>query len=250
MKKDIGWGISGTKERIFVSSAFGCCYNCTYCYLHELVETGKYQQFSTNDLLKELKRSNLFIPGKGGSLITIGCFTECFDKKNKETTINMINFFLKNGNYIQVSTKKRIDNLDIARMLSNIQFENQINFFVSIPTLSYAERYEPDADSPEIRISNLELKNIYGINTYLYIKPVIENITLKDKNKYIEIIEKYHVPVIIGGTLHIVSKQNNQTIEIGNATMQEYCNDDSYKLEEIFKKYTTVFRHSYDAIQR
>ena len=247
MKKDISWGISGNKERIFVSVAWGCQYNCKYCYLQDFGIYGIKQFFGKDELLLELERRKIFIPGKKGSLVTIGCFTECWNEINRKTTIDIINFFLKQGNYVQISTKKKIHDEEIASIADNVQFENQMNIFVSLPTISYANIFEPDVDCPNLRIENLDIKQKYGINTYLYIKPVLENITIKDKEKYVELIKKYQIPVVVGELLHPASKKEKGFF-LGNAYMQEHPSDDSEELSEFFEKYTKVYKHSDEII--
>lgn len=250
MNKDIEWGISGNKERVFISAAFGCCHHCAYCYLYEMKIKGVQCSFKKEELLNELNRQGIFIPGKHGSLITIGCFTECWDEINRETTIQMINFFLQQGNYVQISTKKEISERDIISIAENIQFKNQMNIFVSLPTLSYAKKFEPDVDSPDLRIKNLDIKRKYGINTYLYIKPVIESITIKDKRRYAKLVKQYQVPVIIGELMYPASDKDSRNFFIGRVCMREYRSDDSDKLARFLGKYTSIYRHSDDAIKQ
>lgn len=250
MNKDIEWGISGNKERIFVSAALGCSHHCTYCYLPRMQVKAVQFSFTKKELLDELDRRGIFIPGKQGSLVTIGCFTECWDEINRETTIQMINFFLRQGNYVQISTKKEIAERDIISIKKNIQFQDQMNIFVSLPTLSYAKSFEPDADSPDMRIKNLDIKRRYGINTYIYIKPVIESITIKDKRKYKKLVKQYRVPVIIGELMYPVSERNSRHFFIGKVCMKEYRSDDSDKLARFLGKYTDIYKHSDDAIKQ
>lgn len=250
MNKEIEWGISGNRERIFVSSAFGCSHHCTYCYLQRMKINAVQYIFKKDELLDELDRQGIYIPGRQGSLVTIGCFTECWDEINRETTIQMINFFLHQGNYVQISTKKEIAETDIISIAKNIQFQDQMNIFVSLPTLSYAKSFEPDADSPDLRIRNLDIKRKYGINTYIYIKPVIESITIKDKRKYAKLVKQYHVPVIIGELMYPVSDRSSRRFYIGKACMKEYHSDDSEKLERFLGRYTDIYRHSDDAIKQ
>lgn len=250
MDRDIEWGISGNKERVFVSVAFGCCHHCAYCYLEKMKIKGVQSHFRKEELLNELKRQGIFIPGKQGSLVTIGCFTECWDEITRETTMQMIKFFLQQGNYVQISTKKEISERDIVSITENIQFKNQLNIFVSLPTLSYAKNFEPDVDSPDLRIKNLDIKRKYGINTYIYIKPVIESITIKDKRKYAKLVKQYQVPVIIGELMYPVSDRSSRHFYIGKVCMKEYRSDDSDKLARFLGKYTDIYRHSDDAIKK
>ena len=48
--------------------------------------------------------------GKNGTLISFGCYSECWDEKNKPQTIKLIKYFLEKGNQIQVATKNQRHN--------------------------------------------------------------------------------------------------------------------------------------------
>lgn len=248
--RTLEWGISGNKERIFVSASWGCQYNCLYCYLKEMGIRGVQCTFTSEELLKELERKQIFVPGPQGSLITIGCYTECWDDINKKTTMEIIEFFLQMGNYVQISTKKKLYDSDVSRIAKSIKFAGQMNIFVSLPTLSYVEHFEPDVDAPDLRVENFNIKNKYEIDVYLYLKPVIKNITIKDKENYAQLVTKYNLPVIVGEMLWPTLTKKGKGIMIGNSHFQEKCCDDSIELINYLKNYTCVYRYSDEAIRQ
>jgi DNA repair photolyase len=253
LEKSIDWGISGSRERIFVSSAFGCHYHCTYCYLKRMKVEGVQAYFKKEELLEGLRRKGIFVPGRQGSLITIGCFTECLDEGNRKTTMDMIAYFLRQGNYVQISTKKRISREDMSFIAGNIQYDNQMNLYVSLPTLSFARELEPDVDSPEMRVENLKGKREYGIHTCLYIKPVLEGITIKDAKRYAQLVNTYQVPAVVGELLDPTGKDTgNKGREkyIGNVCMTEHQSNDCDQLTRYLGKYTRVYRNSDDMIKQ
>ena len=59
---------------------------------------GVQEYFNKEELLAGLRQKGIFVPGRQGSLITIGCFTECLDERNRKTTMDMIAYFLQQGN--------------------------------------------------------------------------------------------------------------------------------------------------------
>lgn len=253
MEKNIDWGISGSRERIFVSSAYGCHYHCTYCYLRRMKVQGVQEYFDKEDLLAGLRQKGIFVPGRQGSLITIGCFTECLDERNRKTTMDMIAYFLQQGNYVQISTKKRISSEDMSFIAGNIQYDNQMNIYVSLPTLSFAGELEPDVDSPKLRIENLKGKQEYGINTCLYIKPVLEGITIKDAEGYGQLVKTYQVPAVVGELLDPAVRDNGSKGKekyIGNVCMREYRSNDGDELTRFLERYTKIYRNSDDMIRQ
>ena len=59
-----------------------------------------------------------------------------------------------------------------------------------------------DAQSGVKRIfTDLEISNKLNIPVVLYIKPVLYNITLKDVDKYVEIIKKYGIKNVVVGSI-------------------------------------------------
>lgn len=248
--KTIEWGVSGNYERVFISTSFGCQYNCTYCYLREMGIDGIQCSFNKEELLAELDRRKIFVPGKQGSLITIGCYTECWDDINRATTIDIINYFLKQGNYVQLSTKKKLYDRDVSAIVNNIQFKGQMNIFISLPTISYANVFEPDADSPDLRKENFDIKYNYEIDVFLYIKPVIRTITIQDKEKYAELVREYNIPVVVGEMLYPTSTDEGRGLMIGNAFLKEKDCNDTNELLNYLQRYTDVYSHSDEAVRR
>ena len=64
-------------------------------------------------------------------LITLGCFSECWDNNNKPETIKLIQYFLQRGNQIQLSTKKEIKTEEFCQLKNLIQYLGQLVVFVS-----------------------------------------------------------------------------------------------------------------------
>ena len=114
------------------------------------------------------------------TLITLGCFSECFDSKNKIETIKLIKYFLKKGNQIQLSTKKKIDIEDIESFKNLIQYLGQLVIYISSATISKWNIIEKGTDSSNKRFETFEISKKFNISTVLYMKPVLKGITIKD----------------------------------------------------------------------
>lgn len=102
--------ISGNDSRIFLNLELGCSSSCSYCYLpsegmsHDERPPEKLRRSAT-EMLVQLEKFPNFKPGATGSILSIGCFSECWDERIKSETIALINGLLPLGNHIQFATK-------------------------------------------------------------------------------------------------------------------------------------------------
>ena len=64
-----------------------------------------------SQILQDIQVSDFALDSK--TLITLGCFSECWDEHNKPHTLELIKYFLRQGNQVQLSTKKQIDLADV-----------------------------------------------------------------------------------------------------------------------------------------
>lgn len=250
MEQLIDWGISGNEERIFISVAYGCNYNCKYCYLNEMDATRVVESFSKQQILEELEKKQIFISGEQGSIISLGCFTECWDDAFKETTIELIKYFLKQRNYVQVSTKKAISTYDLAELEKEILFDKQLNIFVSIPTISHQKEYEPIADEISERVKVLGCNKSGKINTCIYIKPLLPGVTLQDRELYKDLAKRYRCPVVVGDMLQVKYQEKSFLVQIGNQKMKEISNEEAEELRHYLHEHTVVYPHSTDIIKK
>lgn len=241
------WGITGDEARLFINTAFGCCCQCQYCYLKELGVVGVQARFKAYRLIQIAEETNAYIKGAAGTIISIGCYSECWDATNRKETIEIIRYFLRQGNYVQMSTKQEIFYEDLAVIEGDLKFPNQFFLFVSMPTITRSLIFEPHTESVERRINSLSLNKKLSICTVLYIKPVLENITINDLERYLQIIGEYKVPVVIGNYLKL-SKKGDTTV--GWTSMEEIQCNDVKKLKAAFQNITEVFEHSTDIIKK
>lgn len=147
-----GYLFSTEKERLFINTSLGCTANCAYCYLPTLKYSKgkKLDNYVTAEkILKDLGNYKELEFGRDGTLISFGCYSECWDERNKKETIKLIKYFLEKGNKIQLSTKKYIDYKELTDIRKLIKFYGQLTIFISSATISYSDVLENNTTPPE-----------------------------------------------------------------------------------------------------
>lgn len=245
-KKVVNNFVYGNHTRIFVNTNLGCNAKCSYCYL-PLLNVDSEQKKSANDVIDLVEKSKYYVAGERGSLISIGCYSECMEPDNQKETSKLVNYFLKRGNYVQLATKRRIpekffSGLDVLNSASK-----KLWIYVSMPTISKSKEIEKGTTSPIKRIENFALCKKYNINCVLYIKPYLGKNTENDLEEYIKIIRYYNVPVVVGGLLKVTGG-NSQTL-VGEGRLTENNTKQLEHFMEKLSKYTKVYLHSYECIE-
>ena len=201
---DTGYLFSNNTNRLFVNTSLGCTANCSYCYLPNL-NYSKGKKLNTyitaEELIKQIEEYNDFKTGKNGTLISFGCYSECWDEKNKPQTIKLIKYFLEKGNQIQLATKKYVNYKDLIDISKFIKQYRQLTIFISSATISKWDKFEKGTTKPEERFKSFEITKKLNIPTVLYIKPVLYNVTINDIDKYIELIKQYNIKDVIVGSI-------------------------------------------------
>mgnify|MGYP000009406677 FL=1 len=212
---DTGFLYAEDNHRIFINSCLGCTGGCKYCYLAKsgYDNNSKLKVKKAEEILSELNKSGLEISEK--TLITLGCFSECWDDENKSETIKLIKYFLQKGNQVQLSTKKEISTNEMADIPNFIKYYGQLVVFLSSATISKHSSVEPNTDEPQKRFRTFRLKKELGIPTVLYIKPVLQGITINDVEEYKEVIRNYGIQDVVVGSL-FTEQQNSETVHFSN----------------------------------
>ena len=210
---DTGYLFSNEPNRLFCNTSLGCTANCSYCYLPTLNYT-KGKKLNTyitaEEIIKQIEVYKDFKAGKNGTLISFGCYSECWDEINKPQTIKLIKYFLEKGNQIQFSTKKYVDYKDLIDINKFIKYYGQLTIFISSATISEWNRFEKGTTNPIERFKSFNITKELNIPVVLYIKPVLYNITIKDVDRYIELIKKYNIKDVIVGSII----KENGTVEV------------------------------------
>ena len=154
-------------------------------------------------------------------LITLGCFSECWDNNNKPETLKLIQYFLKRGNQIQLSTKKEIKTEEFFQLKNLIQYLGQLVVFVSSASIRQWNTIERGTDSPNKRFNTFELSRQLDIPTVLYMKPVLKGITIKDIDLYKEVISKYDIKDVVVGSI-FGEQPSKETVHFSNKGLLFY----------------------------
>ncbi len=242
---DNGYLFAKDEKRLFINTSLGCKSKCQFCYLTKMGIKGMKKKTS-DEVLELLKKSDY--KWNEDTLITMGCFSECFDEENKDETIKIAKYFLERGNQVQIATKRYVSYDYIEKLLPLIKYYGQFILFVSTSTISQYDNYEKGTEKLEKRFKNFDLiKN--NIPVVLYIKPVIENVTIKDVDLYKKLIEEKKISDVVIGSI-FTEEENIESVHFSNDSKLFYneCKDE----EEIIKslsKVARVFRRSSEVLK-
>ena len=83
----------------------------------------------------------------------------------------------------------------------------------------------------------------------LYIRPVLKDVTIKDIDKYKNIIMKYQIPCVVGDRYEFNDFDERYIDDVGEGMLHEESVADADVISENLKKYGLVVRHSIDLIR-
>lgn len=235
--------VYGTKDRIFINTSLGCRAGCKYCYLPQLGLSPGAGHRSAGEVIALVEQCGYYVPGKAGSIISLGCYSECMDVDNIEDTKQAVSYFLGRENWVQLSTKQRLPEQLCASFSAELKFPHQLEICISMPTYSLAQTLEPGAAPVTDRIANIALCRKYGLDALLYIKPYLPHITSTDLPAYEGLAAAYGLPVVVGGILSVAP--NGNLSDVGERRLYE---QEASKEMEAFKRelqrYTATYSHS------
>lgn len=239
--------VYGSSKRLFVNTALGCNANCVYCYMPKLGYSQKAKMISGKEAAQLVKSAPCFIPGKDGTILSLGCYSECLDAENLRDTKTLLMELFPHYNHIQLATKQAVTREFCAFISEYRKYDDQMTICISMPTISAIAQLEPGTVSARQRILNIENCIKYHIPTVLYIKPFLENITERDLEDYIRIIEKYKIPVVVGEYLY--TEKLEDLADVGNGRLYKRT-DNGRRMEfiEELRKYAQVCEHSVEAM--
>ncbi|PIH04169.1 radical SAM family protein [Clostridium combesii] len=242
--------VYGDEKRLFLNSSLGCSGKCTYCYLPDLgLDNSKNISVfkEAYEIISMVHNSPKYIEGEKGTIISVGCYSECWDNLNKKQTLRLVQYFLSKGNPVQIATKKRIYAEELYEIREKIKWDKQFSIFVSIPTISSYIEHEKGTSSPFERIENFKIEKELGIPIILYIKPVLNNITVNDIDKYIQIIKYYGISVVVG-SLFNANINSGKIAPIGQGKLYYKNSEQELEIINQLKKYCSIYRKSTDFI--
>ncbi|WP_155247330.1 hypothetical protein [Teredinibacter turnerae] len=243
--------VLGDSYRLFVNSSIGCRSLCNYCYLPlKGVELGvdALVVLDSDVLIDRVLSTGCYQPGEFGTIISIGCFSECWDIRNRAITIEVMKFFLEKGNFVQFATKRYVEARELNSLLNSIQRKGQLTIFISCSTISNWKVFEPGTTEPRKRLSAFEKLKQVGIPSYLYIKPVIQDVTIRD----LDIFKSYAkiCSGVVVGTMFSRTEQDGGAIPIpiDGLSVMEVSDEEELKLQ-FQQDFNQVFSNSTQAIE-
>ena len=248
---DNGYLFAKDNKRIFINTSLGCAGQCAYCYLPKMGYSNgsdNYRTISAQTIIEFIEKNKLDINQK--TLITLGCYSECWDEYNKNETISLIKYFLKKGNQIQLSTKKQIMKEELTEILPLINYFGQLVIFVSSATISKHDTIEKNTTPISNRFQNFSLFNSLDIPAVLYMKPVLKGITINDLELYKKYIEKYNIKDVVVGSIftNYISKE---TVHFSNKNELFYTkNSDEDMIISELSKITNVYKRSSEVMYK
>lgn len=245
---DNGYIFIKDDKRIFINTSLGCSSQCSYCYLPKIGyqnNTTNYNTMPAKKIIEFIENNNLDLNEK--TLITIGCYSECFDEYNKIETINLLKYFLKKGNQIQLSTKRQIFKNDLNEILPLIKYYGQLIIFITSTTISKQEIIEKNTTPIIKRFKNFSLLNIPVV---LYMKPVLKDITIKDLDLYKKYIKKYKIKDVVVGSV-FTDNISDETVPFStkNELFYNKISDEDIIISEL-ESITNVFRRSTEVTKK
>lgn len=244
--------IAESPERIFINPSIGCVAKCAYCYLPHINSepSSVYIEYSSEQLIELVINSKVYIPGKFGTIISIGCYTESWYESNKQITKELIKFFVKKGNPIQLATKRHIEETELCDVVPLISWDGQVGIFTSNSTISNWQKFEQNTVAPYERFHNFLLSKLKGVGSYLYIKPVLKGITIQDIGLYADVIQKYSISDVVVGSMFVpeVSSIYAKAPIGGGALAYEIVPEEDVIIDEL-SRYCKVHKKSTDILK-
>lgn len=239
--------VYGDTKRIFVNTDMGCNANCQYCYLPSLGIVHGKRKISAHQAIELVENLGCYKSGKEGSIISIGCYSECMDKDNVADTITLVKYFVSKGNFVQLSTKKQIERSFFQEIIQCINVKRRLWIYVSLPVITNSCVIEEGTDSPEERIKNFDICRQYNINSVLYIKPYLDGVTDQDIVQYSKLVAQYNIPAVVGEMLS--TRRTMQRTIVGENRLFEYSVKGMDDFINQLEKSTKVYLHSVDCMK-
>lgn len=246
--------VEGNQERIFLNTALGCESKCKFCYLpSQNYNIGNKPKFhiTSDEIVKKLLINSSFIKGKFGTVLSIGCYSECWSKNNKKTTIELIKSLVNLGNPIQLATKRIISREEFYDLNSAVLWKGQLTIFISSTTVSEYKVWEKSTSDPYKRF-NIFSENLKAkIPICLYLKPILPNITIKDINIYAKYVTSYNLQTIVGSMFIYDEKSiSEQKAPIpSNKLFTVQSNDENTIFNKLFSLNLGTYQNSIQAIE-
>lgn len=241
--------VFGDRRRIFLNHYLGCRSRCSYCYLPKLgIAIGQpdVSPYPPVTVANAVINWPSFEKGRNGTILSIGCYSECWDPQVRRETKKLILHLLPLGNPIQLSTKRAIELRDIEYLRQKQVWEKQLNIYISCATISQWQLFEAGTSSPARRFNSLRQLMQVGLTCFLYIKPVLQGITIRDISEFVEVVEMAGISVIVGDEFS--TEETDRIAPVGENILFQKSPPDAERIRARLAEYSTVYETSIDPI--
>jgi len=176
----------------------GCEWNCVYCYLHTMDFPAKAEPYrlTGEEILLSVVSNPYVAPGY--TPLAFGSVTEPFLSQIRNKTLEYLSHLSRTGCPMQFSTKQEIDD-DTADAIA--EAGNSVNALISVTCTTSYERFEPHAPPPEKRLHGLARLKARGVPSFVFVRPVLPSVTVKDATEILELAESYGADGVVLGSL-------------------------------------------------
>lgn len=196
-------------DRIPVLSGEHCPNACSYCYTQSMGHEFKQPTLwplNGLEMCYALLTNREFIPGILGTFIAMGHISEPFLPQLKDKTleyIDAISTYLHNP--IQFSSKSYI-NSSLAKEIKKKSNGAPISPLITITTIKYYKKVEPNVPSPEKRFESIANLAEVGFKPCLFLRPLLSGIVEDDLYNLLEKAKQYGASGVVIGGLRIDKK--------------------------------------------
>jgi DNA repair photolyase len=167
-----------------------------YCYAtdFESAPPGRIEYKSAELASQALQDNAAFVPAIYGTAISMGCYADPLHPTCVSTTEEILAQVMVFGNPVQMASKCFSGSARMApRIAAKQQYAGQFTLLVSLTSFSHAVEIEPGAPTPLERLGVLAEFQQAGINTALFIKPMIPGVTEYELDAFAEAIRKFEI---------------------------------------------------------
>lgn len=154
----------------------GCAYSCTYCYApsftpNEEASLNWGKVIIVKENLLEILRKEVFLKRKG--TVGVSTITDPYQpiEALKKITRESISLLLSHNFRVSIQTKSPLVLRDLDVLIQN---KKKIDVGFTVTSLGRWKELEPNAPPPKARIKALERLSEEGIETWLFLGPIIK----------------------------------------------------------------------------
>lgn len=194
----LGTALVWAPSRVFVSPALGCPAYCRFCYLGSVgLQRPQKPRLGPEALLERIVKDDRFRPGPSGTVISLGCLSECLAPHSLPDTFEFLHAIRSLQNPVQLATRWTLDGGEFA------MFENEFKAVSGILFHSMTEtgpkRLELGTPPWNERRRFMAAIAASGIPSVMYIKPFLPGYTSRFAADFIALARRLTIQHAVVG---------------------------------------------------